>query len=60
MDTPLVNDYFRGREDDLAALRKNTRMLAPRDIAQVVLQILEAPSHVEIGDVILRSTDQTV
>ncbi|HCQ32257.1 MAG TPA: NAD(P)-dependent oxidoreductase, partial [Verrucomicrobiales bacterium] len=55
-----VNDYFRGREDDLAALRKNTRMLAPRDIAQVVLQILEAPSHVEIGDVILRSTDQTV
>ena len=60
VDTPLVNDYFRGREDDLAALRKNTRMLAPRDIAQVVLQILEAPSHVEIGDVILRSTDQTV
>ena len=60
VDTPLVNDYFRGREGDLAALRENTRMLAAKDIARAVLHILEAPSHVEIGDVILRSTDQTV
>ena len=60
VDTPLVNDYFRGREDDLAALRGNTRMLTADDIARSVLHILEAPSHVEIGDIVLRSTDQTV
>ena len=58
VDTPLVNAYFRGREDDLSALRENTRMLDPEDIAQAVLHILEAPPHVEIGDVILRSADQ--
>jgi NADP-dependent 3-hydroxy acid dehydrogenase YdfG len=44
----------------LAALRENTRMLAAKDIARAVLHIVEAPSHVEIGDIILRSTDQTV
>lgn len=60
VDTPLVNTYFRGREDDLSALRQNTRMLDAADIARVVLHILEAPPHVEIGDVILRSVDQKV
>lgn len=60
VDTPLVNTYFRGREDDLSALRENTRMLESEDIARSVMHILEAPPHVEIGDVILRSVDQKV
>ncbi|NIP94594.1 MAG: SDR family NAD(P)-dependent oxidoreductase, partial [Akkermansiaceae bacterium] len=60
VDTPLVETYFRGREADLSALRQNTRMLAPGDIARSVLHILEAPPHVEIGDIVLRSTDQKV
>ena len=60
VDTPLVSTYFRGREDDLSSLRESTRMLDPEDIAQAVLHILEAPPHVEIGDVVLRSADQKV
>ena len=60
VDTPLVDNYFRGREADLKALKQSTRMLDPEDIARAVLHILEAPSHVEIGDVVLRSVDQTV
>jgi NADP-dependent 3-hydroxy acid dehydrogenase YdfG len=60
VDTPLVNTYFRGREDDLATLRERTRMLEPADIASAVMHILEAPPHVEIGDIILRSVDQAV
>jgi NADP-dependent 3-hydroxy acid dehydrogenase YdfG len=35
-------------------------MLEARDIARSVLHILEAPLHVEIGDVVLRSVDQKV
>ena len=60
VDTPLVNTYFRGREDDLSALRQNTRMLDPADIARAVMHILEAPPHVEVGDITLRSVDQKV
>ncbi|MEE2733968.1 MAG: SDR family NAD(P)-dependent oxidoreductase [Verrucomicrobiota bacterium] len=60
VDTPLVNTYFRGREEDLSSLRQKTRMLDPEDIARAVLHILEAPPHVEIGDVVLRSGDQKV
>jgi NADP-dependent 3-hydroxy acid dehydrogenase YdfG len=60
VDTPLVAAYFRGRERDLATLKRNTRMLDPGDIARTVLHILEAPAHVEIGDVVLRSADQAV
>lgn len=58
VDTPLVDTYFRGREDELAALRQSARMLDPGDIARAVLHILEAPAHLEIGDILLRSVDQ--
>ena len=60
VDTPLVNDYFRGREEELSALRESTRMLEAPDIARAVLHILEAAPHVEIGDVLLRSVDQRI
>lgn len=60
VDTPLVDTYFRGRDADLAAVRQSTRMLDPRDVARAVLHILEAPPHVDVGDIVLRSADQKV
>jgi NADP-dependent 3-hydroxy acid dehydrogenase YdfG len=33
-------------------------MLEPEDIARAVMSILEAPPHVEIGDILLRSSQQ--
>ncbi len=60
VDTPLINTYFRGRAEDLSALRQNTRMLDPADIAGSVIHILEAAPHVELGDIVLRSVDQVV
>ena len=60
VDTPLINTYFRGRAEDLSALRQNTRMLDPADIAGSVIHILEAAPHVELGDIVLRSVDQIV
>ena len=58
VDTPLLDHYFEGREDDLAHMRKNTPMLHPKDVAQAVLGILSAPAHVNIGDVQLRPSGQ--
>ena len=60
VDTPLIHTYFRGRAEDLSALRQNTRMLDPADIAGSVIHILEAAPHVELGDIVLRSVDQVV
>ena len=60
VDTPLVNTYFRGRAEDLSALRQATRMLEPGDIARSVLHILDAAPHVELGDIVLRPADQKV
>lgn len=58
VDTPLLDNYFEGREEDLSQMRKNTPMLHPEDVAQAVLGILAAPSHVNIGDVQLRPAGQ--
>ena len=58
VDTPLLDLYFRGREDTLAQTRANMKMLEPIDVANAILTILEAPAHVEIGDILLRSADQ--
>lgn len=58
VDTPLLELYFRGREDLLEKARTSMTMLAPEDVAAAVLTILEAPPHVEIGDILLRSADQ--
>ena len=60
VETPLVDTYFKGREEELAAMRSSLRMLDPQDVAQAVLHILEAPAHVEVGDLSLRSSDQKV
>jgi NADP-dependent 3-hydroxy acid dehydrogenase YdfG len=50
--------YFRGREEVLQKTRESMTMLAPEDVAAAILTILEAPTHVEIGDILLRSSDQ--
>ena len=51
VDTPLLENYFRGDEETLSALRQDIEMLKPQDIAQTLIHILETPKHVEIGDV---------
>jgi len=58
VDTPLLETYFAGREDTLAGIRAHMRMLTSSDVAASILSILEAPEHVEITDVQLRSADQ--
>ncbi|MEO0018769.1 MAG: hypothetical protein RLZZ522_2052 [Verrucomicrobiota bacterium] len=58
VDTPMLEQYFRGREEALSQTRAAMRMLDPEDVAWAILGILEAPPHVEISDILLRSAEQ--
>ena len=58
VDTPLLDHYFRGREEDLEKTRGGMKMLTAEDVAECVLGILKTPCHVEVGDVQVRSVDQ--
>ncbi|MGJ8632804.1 MAG: SDR family oxidoreductase [Luteolibacter sp.] len=58
VDTPLLENYFRGREDKLNETRAKMKILQPEDVAECIMNILTAPAHVEIGDILLRSADQ--
>ena len=60
VDTPLLENYFRGDEETLSALRQDIEMLKPQDIAQTLIHILKTPNHVEIGDVMMRPSDQKI
>lgn len=60
VDTPLLDKYFAGREDQLAETRANIDMLTPEAIAGAALHILTSPASVEINDVLLRSADQAI
>lgn len=60
VDTPLLDHYFKGREDQLAETRANIQMLTAKDVAASVLHILNTPAGVEINDILLRSADQAV
>ena len=60
VDTPLLENYFRGDEETLSALRQDIEMLKPQDIAQTLIHILETPKHVEIGYVMMRPSDQKI
>lgn len=60
VDTPLLDRYFRGAEGKLAELRSGMRMLSPDDVAAAVMHIVTAPTHVEVGDILLRPADQHV
>jgi len=58
VDTPLLDQYFLGREEALAKTRGAMKMLEPEDVADAVMTILQAPQHVEIGDILMRSSEQ--
>jgi 17beta-estradiol 17-dehydrogenase / 3beta-hydroxysteroid 3-dehydrogenase len=58
VDTPLLDQYFRGREESLKQTRAAMKMLEARDVAWAILTILEAPPHVEIADILMRSAEQ--
>ncbi len=58
VDTPLLDQYFRGREDALAKTREAMKMLEPEDVADAVMMILQSSPHVEIGDIMMRSSEQ--
>ena len=60
VDTPLLDTYFDGRAEELAATRKNIAMLTPEAIAATAVHILNSPKEVEINDVLMRSADQSV
>jgi NADP-dependent 3-hydroxy acid dehydrogenase YdfG len=60
VDTPLLDKYFAGREDQLAETRAKIDMLTPEAIADAALHILTSPASVEINDVLLRSADQAM
>ena len=58
VDTPLLDHYFKGREQQLAQTRSSIKMLTPEDVARSILHVLETPLHVEITDIQMRSADQ--
>ncbi len=58
VDTPMLEQYFRGREEALTKTKAAMRMLDPFDVAWTILCILEAPPHVEIGDILVRGSGQ--
>jgi NADP-dependent 3-hydroxy acid dehydrogenase YdfG len=60
VDTPLVETYFRGRERAFKRMKETMRMLDPADIARAVLHVVTAPPHAEVGDIVIRSTDQKI
>ena len=58
VDTPLLDNYFRGREEMLSKTRAGMKMLLPEDVAHCIMTIPTAPPHVEVSDILLRSSDQ--
>ncbi len=60
VDTPLLDKYFAGREDQLKQTRENIKMLTPESIATSALHVLTSPPDVEINDIMMRSADQAM
>ncbi|MGJ8677670.1 MAG: SDR family oxidoreductase [Akkermansiaceae bacterium] len=58
VDTPLLDTYFQGREQQLEHTRSSMKMLSPSDVAASIMHILNTPLHLEITDIQLRSADQ--
>lgn len=58
IDTPLLDIYFSGREDQLEKTKSSMKMLTADDVAQSVMHILQTPTHIDITDVQMRCTDQ--
>ena len=60
VDTPLLDLYFKGDEEKLKKLKNEIHMLDPINVAESVTHIIEAASHVEIGDIQLRPSEQGI
>jgi|TARA_B100001250_G_C19752664_1_gene768559 NADP-dependent 3-hydroxy acid dehydrogenase YdfG len=60
VDTPLLDLYFKGDEEKLEKLKNEIHMLDPINVAESVTHIIESPSHVEIGDIQLRPSEQGI
>ena len=60
VDTPLLDKYFAGREDQLKQTRESIQMLTPESIAARALHVLTSPPDVEINDIMMRSADQAM
>lgn len=60
VDTPLLDKYFVGREDQLKETRESIKMLTPESIAATALHVLTSPPDVEINDIMMRSADQAM
>lgn len=60
VDTPLLDKYFAGREDQLKQTRESIKMLTPESIAASALHILTSPPDVEVNDIMMRSADQAM
>lgn len=59
VDTEFFSHYHRGNQDKVDEVRSRyEKILDPDDVAASVLHILAAPAHVEIHDVLVRSTYQ--
>jgi NADP-dependent 3-hydroxy acid dehydrogenase YdfG len=59
VDTEFFRHYHRGNQDKVDEVRSRyEKILEPEDVAASVLHILAAPPHVEIHDVLMRSTYQ--
>ena len=50
--------FYRGDAEQVAAGLPDYRVLDPRDVAASVIHLLEAPDHVAIHDVLIRSNEQ--
>lgn len=58
VNTPLLDHYFQGREEQLEKTRNSMHMLTAEDVAASVIHVLTTPLHVEITDIPMRSVDQ--
>ena len=56
--TEFHDVFYRGDEKKIAERLPDYRVLDPQDVAASVLHILEAPAHVAIHDVLIRSNEQ--
>lgn len=59
VETPLLELYFANKPEALEKTKSSMRMLQPEDVAAAILHTLRQPPHVEIGDILLRSVDQS-
>ncbi|BDS07855.1 oxidoreductase [Oceaniferula spumae] len=58
VETPLLDVYFAGREDQLEKTKASMKMLQPEDVAESVMHMLRTPDHVDLTDIQMRCTEQ--